>query len=34
MNLTRLKDLDKYENLRIIQIDSVTVGNTLCDMLY
>ena len=32
--LTRLKDLDKYENLRIIQIDRVAFGNTLRNMLY
>jgi hypothetical protein len=34
MYLTRLKDFDKYENLRIIQIDRVAFGNTLRNMLY
>ena len=34
MYSTRLEDFDKYENLRIIQIDRVTFGNTLRNMLY
>ena len=34
MHLTRLKNLDKYENLRIIQIDRVAFWNTLRNMLY
>jgi len=31
---TRLEDFDKYEDLRIIQIDSVAFRNTLRYMLY
>ena len=34
MNLTRLEDFDKYKDVGIVQIDSVTFGNTLRDMLY
>jgi hypothetical protein len=34
MNLTRLEDFDKYEDVGIVQIDSVTFGNTLRNMLY
>jgi hypothetical protein len=34
ISLTHLKDFHKYENLRVIQIDRVAFGNTLCNMLY
>ena len=34
MYFTRLKDFDKYKNLRIIQIDRVAFRNTLRNMLY
>ena len=34
MDLTRLEYFNKYEDLRIIQIDSVAFRNTLRDILY
>ena len=34
MDLTRLKYFNKYEDLRIIQIDSMAFRNILRDILY